>query len=254
MIAITWQLYNKVQYLKQWPSTAPGSNISNIVSDFLWKTWNGDGSTADIVFEYDFSLGVEINNLLIYNHNFALNSEVELQLKNHDNQIIYTNSWKIGTLDVGFSEGGFGITGFGGYKPSDFEINPYSLFSRIFETKLARYATVTIKNVLHPASIGFLSLGKSFVPLECDISRLNVQYETAGTQVRAVGGTVNGKTASNTRRVSLTMKMFNYSDFKEVVQMIVNRNTANMMFFTVSAAVDDEDEDLEESVKLATRL
>lgn len=239
MLAITWDFYDESNYRTTYPATATGSSIDYISDTFLWRQWVSDVATGN-VFTYDYGYDVDLNTLLIYNHNLSITSRIRLKLTNDEGVVVYDNTWDIGVLEAnGFGLEGFGLDGFGGYANDKYNINPYNMFSRIFSTKFARYAEITIFDLTEKPKIGYMSLGKTFVPKYCSIQSLRVQYKTNGTQNKSLGGTIIGKSGINVREISLKIELFDYHDFKEMVQLLIDRNISRMIFFTLSEVADD---------------
>jgi hypothetical protein len=217
--------------------TAIGSNTDRLYNNLLWQQWVAADSN-DVVFTYDFLDEVPINLLLLFNHNIEATALVCLTLYDSNNVLLYTERWKAGTLDSGFGNMPFGVTGFGGYYVALHPVEPYNNLTKITPTYFAQFATLEIKDSTTPTKIGFLGLGEAFIPKECDITTLKVEYLTQGEQNRTVSGTFFGNPAVSYRRVTLAAKLFNFEDLQHFVETIVDRNTSKLMFFTALSTTD----------------
>lgn len=239
MFAITWDFVCNETTETYSSLSAIGSSTSKLYDNLIWSQWAGQSSSS-AYFQYDLGVETAINSLLIYNHNIPITASICLLLRNGEGSTVYTKCWSSGTLDDGFGLMPFGITGFGGYYTDVDNVEPYNTISKLFETNYARYISVSISGLAQPAKIGFLNLGKTFVPKECDISGLDVQYGTTGTQNRSIAGTLYGNPSVSFRRVSLNATLFNYDDLQEFVEITVDRNTSQLLFFTALNTIDND--------------
>lgn len=239
MFAITWNFVcngNNQTYISP---TASGSTTELLYDNLIWSQWAG-ASSYSAIFQYDLVTETPINSLLIYNHNIPITANICLTLRNGEGDTIFYECWSAGTLDDGFGLMPFGLTGFGGFYEDVADIEPYNSLSKIFEEKHARYISVYISGLEQQPKIGFLNLGKTFVPKECDIKTLDTQYGTTGTQNRSIAGTLFGNPSVSYRKVNLAATLFNYDDLQEYVELTVNRNTSQLMFFTALNTPDSE--------------
>lgn len=237
MFAITWDFVCNATNQTYISPTADGSSQDLLYDNLIWSQWAGL-YTFSASFHYDLVTETPINSLLIYNHNIPITAKICLVLRNGEGDIIYNKCWTAGTLDDGFGLMPFGLTGFGGFYEDVTDIEPYNSLSKIFEEHHARYISVYISDLLEQPKIGFLNLGKTFVPKECDIKTLSTQYGTTGTQNRSISGTLYGNPSISYRKVNLAATLFNYHDLQEYVTLTVNRNTSQLMFFTALNAPD----------------
>jgi hypothetical protein len=239
MFAITWNFVctnNNETYASE---SANGSNTDKLYDNLIWSQWSG-ASYNYALFQYDLVTETPLNSLLIYNHNIPITADICLTLRDGEGDTIYYECWNAGTLDDGFGLMPFGLTGFGGFYEDVADIEPYNTLSKIFEEKHARYISIYITGIDKQPKIGFLNLGKTFVPKECDITNLTTQYGTTGTQNRSIAGTLYGNPSVSYRKVTLNAKLFNYLDLQEYVELTVNRNTSQLMFFTALNSPDTD--------------
>jgi len=232
MFSLTWKFHCNETNQIAGIGTAAGSSLAYLHNDLIWQKWNSSPVVGQKQFIYDLSFDKEIDNLIIYNHNFGIRASVKLRLMDSNSNIVFDETWISGQLGIGFGLASFGLNGFGGLSSTNLEINPYNVFYKFFDKKVARFVEITVDNTVDSLSIGFMSVGQAFSPKICSIDALVVQYETSSTQNISVEGSISGKPSISRRNFNLKATLFDYIDTMEYVQLIINRNTSKMVFFT----------------------
>lgn len=231
MFAITWDFLLNDTNNTLMPTTAAGSNESYLTNNYIWEQWVGQYSSF-ASFKFDLGIDKPINSLVIYNHNIVITATICIILKDGAGNTVHNECYTAGTLDDGFGLMPFGLTGFGGYYEAINDVEPYNSTHKIFDTKHARYVHIYIYGLSEPPKIGYLNVGKTFIPTECTIDDLSVEYATNGVQTRSVAGSFYGTPSISYRTVILRARLFNYDDLLEFARLTVKRNTSELLFFT----------------------